>query len=409
MNCRFCEKPLVYELIDLGMSPLANSYLSQTNLQNEEKYYPLRVMVCEKCFLVQLSEDATSPENIFSDYVYFSSYSKTWMNHSEDFAKKMIEKFSLNQHHLVTEIASNDGYLLKNFKDEGTKILGIEPASNISKIAEKNGIPTINKFFGNIVATELKKTTGQSDLLIAINVMPHVPDLHDFTLGMKTLLKSDGVLIIQFSTYLLPFLKDIEFDSIYHEHFSYFSLLSLKKILNHYDLEVFDVEELEIHGGSLRVYVKHTNNQNYEITNAVSILENKEKTFGICSLQTYDNFKHKVSDLKLKIWEFFINSKLNNKKVIAYGAPAKGNTLLNFCGIDKELINYTVDISPHKQELYLPGTHIPIYHPNKLLETKPDFVIILPWNLKDEIIKDTNFIRSWGGKFVTFIPEVSIF
>ena len=409
MNCRFCKNLLEYELINLGMTPLANSYLSQKSLYNEEKYYPLSVMVCNKCFLVQLSEDATSPENIFSDYAYFSSYSKTWMNHSEDFSKKMVDKFSLNQNDLIVEIASNDGYLLKNFKDAGTKILGIEPASNISEIAEKNGIPTINKFFGNNLATELKETTGQSDLLIAINVMPHVPDLHDFTLGMKTLLKPDGVLVIQFSTYLLPFLKDLEFDSIYHEHFSYFSLLSLKKILNHYDLQVFDVEELEIHGGSLRVYVKHMNNSDYEITSAVSTLENKEKTFGMSSIPIYDNFKNRVLDLKLKIWEFLITSKRNNKKVIAYGAPAKGNTLLNFCGIGKELINYTVDISPHKQELYLPGTHIPIYHPDKLLETKPDFLIILPWNLKNEIINDVNFIRNWGGKFVTFIPEVSIF
>ena len=239
--------------------------------------------------------------------------------------------------------------------------------------------------------------------------MPHVPDLHDFTLGMKTLLKPDGVLIIQFSTYLLPFLKDLEFDSIYHEHFSYFSLLSLKKILNHYDLQVFDVEELEIHGGSLRVYVKHMNNSDYNITSAVSALENKEKSFGMSSIQTYDNFKNRVLDLKLNIWEFLITSKRNNKKVIAYGAPAKGNTLLNFCGIGKELIDYTVDISPHKQELYLPGTHIPIYHPDKLLETKPDFLIILPWNLKNEIVNDANFIRNWGGKFVTFIPKVSIF
>ena len=409
MNCRFCKNLLEYELINLGMTPLANSYLSQKNLHNEEKYYPLSVMVCNKCFLVQLSEDATSPENIFSDYAYFSSYSKTWMNHSEDFSKKMVDKFSLNQNDLIVEIASNDGYLLKNFKDAGTKILGIEPASNISEIAEKNGIPTINKFFGNNLATELKETTGQSDLLIAINVMPHVPDLHDFTLGMKTLLKPDGVLIIQFSTYLLPFLKDLEFDSIYHEHFSYFSLLSLKKILNHYNLQVFDVEELDIHGGSLRVYVKHMNNSDYEITSAVSTLENKEKTFGMSSIPIYDNFKNRVLDLKLKIWEFLITSKRNNKKVIAYGAPAKGNTLLNFCGIGKELINYTVDISPHKQELYLPGTHIPIYHPDKLLETKPDFLIILPWNLKNEIVNDANFIRNWGGKFVTFIPEVSIF
>jgi len=409
MNCRFCKNPLEYELINLGMTPLANSYLSQKNLNNEEKFYPLRVMVCEKCFLVQLPEDATSPEKIFSDYAYFSSYSKIWMNHAENFSKKMIDKFSLNPNDLIMEIASNDGYLLKNFKDAGTKILGIEPAFNISEVAEKNGIPTINKFFGNILATELKETTGQSDLLIAINVMPHVPDLHDFTLGMKTILKPDGVLIIQFSTYLLPFLKDIEFDSIYHEHFSYFSLLSLKKILNHYDLEVFDVEELEIHGGSLRVYVKHMYNSTHEITNAVSALENKEKSFGVSSIQTYDNFKNQVLDLKLKIWNFLSSCKYDNKKVIAYGAPAKGNTLLNFCGIGKELIDYTVDISPHKQDLFLPGTHIPIHHPDKLLETKPDFLLILPWNLKDEIINDTNFIREWGGKFVTFIPEVSIF
>jgi len=409
MKCRFCDEELIHSLVDLGMSPLANAYLDAKSLDQKEVFYPLRVFVCHKCLLVQLSENVEEPERIFSKYLYFSSYSKTWLRHTEEFANNVIEKFSLNKNNQVIEIASNDGYLLQHFKKKNISILGVEPASNIAKIAEEKGIKTINKFFGIETAEELKRRGHGADLLIAINVLPHVPKIKDFVEGIKKILKQNGVCMIQFSTYMLPFLRDTEFDSIYHEHFSYFSLLSIQNILINFNLVIFDVEELSIHGGSLRIYVKHAKNTTIKIEQKVNELIKKEMNAGLTLMPNYKSFSKRVMESKLKIWDFFISAKRNNKKIVGYGAPAKGNTMLNFCGIGKEIIEYTVDISPHKQGLFLPGTHIPIKKPEIIKETKPDYVLILSWNFKDEIIQQMNYIREWGGKFVVLHPKIEIF
>jgi len=408
MKCRFCKAELKNLVIDLGMSPLANSLLTKEKTLQKELFHPLKVFVCEKCFLVQLVNDSVSPEEIFSDYVYFSSFSKLWMEHTKKLSDILIQQFSLDKNSQVIEVASNDGYMLKNFVSDNIPVLGIEPAKNICQIAEKEGIPTINKFFGKSTATELVENGKKADLLIAINVMPHVPDLHDFVSGLKILTKTNGVIVIQFSTYLLPFLENNEFDSIYHEHFSYFSLISIQKILNAYDLEIFDVSELSIHGGSLRVFVKHKKNNSFSKKDSVSKLEKKEIGFGVKKINMYNDFMKDISKLKKEIHDFFVNSKLEGKTIACYGAPAKGNTLLNFCELGKNFIDFTVDISPHKQGLFLPGTHIPIFHPDKIKEIKPDLLIILPWNLKEEIIEQMDFIRDWGGKFVTLIPKVNV-
>ncbi|MDC1023647.1 class I SAM-dependent methyltransferase [Nitrosopumilus sp.] len=409
MKCRFCDKELKNLMIDLGMTPLANAYLDNTSIKKEELFYPLRISVCQNCLLVQLVESVESPKQLFSEYLYFSSFSKTWLNHAEELANNLIKKFSLDERNQITEIASNDGYLLKHFKNSNIPILGIEPAENIAKHAEEQGIKTINKFFGLKTANELKENGYDTDLLIAINVLPHVPNVKDFVAGIKKILKPNGICVIQFSTYMLPFLKDTEFDSIYHEHYSYFSLLSIQKILSSFKLEIFDVDELSIHGGSLRIYLKHIENLKIEIDPKVNNLIKKEIDAGLDLVSTYETFSKRVTESKLKIWDFFITAKQNNKKIVGYGAPAKGNTMLNFCGIGKEIIEYIVDISPHKQGLFLPGTHIPIKKPEIIKETKPDYVVILSWNFKEEIIEQMKFIREWGGKFVVLHPKIEIF
>lgn len=409
MNCRFCNEELNHSMVDLGMTPLANAFLDSTSIQEEELFYPLRIFVCDKCLLVQLAESVESPKKLFSEYLYFSSFSKTWLKHAETLANNLLEKFSLNKNDQVIEIASNDGYLLKHFKNANIPILGIEPAENIAKFAEAQGIKTFNKFFGMKTANELKQMGYEADLLIAVNVLPHVPNLKDFVEGIKEILKPNGVCMIQFSTYMLPFLHDTEFDSIYHEHYSYFSLLSVQKILSTFELEIFDVDELSIHGGSLRIYVKHLENSKNKVDKKVNNLMKKEIEAGLDLASNYESFSKRATECKLKIWDFFISAKQNNKKIIGYGAPAKGNTMLNFCGIGKEIIEYTVDISPHKQGLFLPGTHIPIKKPESIKETKPDYVVILSWNFKDEIIQQMNYIRDWGGKFVVLHPKIEIF
>ena len=409
MKCRFCDEELKHLMVDLGMTPLANAYLDTDSIQQEESFYPLRIFVCHNCFLVQLAESVESPKQLFSEYLYFSSYSKTWLNHTEELAHNLIDKFSLDEKNQVIEIASNDGYLLKHFKNKNIPILGIEPAENIAKFAEKQGIKTLNKFFGLQTANELKQTGCEADLLIAINVLPHLPNIKDFVEGIKKILKPNGVCMIQFSTYMLPFLHDTEFDSIYHEHYYYFSLLSVQKILSTFKLEIFNVDELSIHGGSLRIYVKHQENLKIKINQKVNNLIKKEIENGLDLVSTYESFSKRVTRSKLKIWNFFITAKQNNKKIIGYGAPAKGNTMLNFCGIGKDIIEYTVDISPHKQGLFLPGTQIPIKKPEIIKETKPDYVIILAWNFKEEISQQMNFIREWGGKFIVLHPKIEIF
>jgi len=408
MNCRFCHNSLKHVFADLGKSPLANSYLKHEDLNKKESFYPLRTFVCTRCFLVQL-EEFENPRKIFTEYVYFSSFSKTWLNHVKQFSDEVISRFGLDKKSQVIEIASNDGYLLKNFKEKSISVLGIEPAKNIAKIANKNGIPTLPKFFSYNFASELVKKRKSSDLLIVFNVLPHVPKLNDFVKGLKKILKKDGVLVIQFSAYLLDLINKKEFDTVYHEHFSYFSLLSLKKIVAKHNLTIFDAQKEKIHGGSLRVFVTHSTNKNYRISKNVEKLILKEKKFRLDKISTYTKFSKDIPKIKNGIWNFFITATKMNKNIVCYGAPAKGNTLLNYCGIGHDFIEYTVDISPHKQGLYLPGSNIPILSPSKIKKTKPDYVIILPWNLKEEIMEQMSFITTWGGKFVTFIPKVRIY
>ena len=407
MKCRFCESALTNIFLDLGMSPMANSFLKSADLNTTEPCYPLCSYVCSNCFLVQLDE-FEKPQEIFSNYAYFSSFSTTWIDHVEEFVNQLINQFKIDKEKHVIEIASNDGYLLQHFKKKDIPILGIEPAKNIASYAESKGIPTINKFFGVDTAQELAQNGQKADFLIAFNVMPHVPNLNDFVNGLKMILNNDGILIIQFSAYLLKLIELNEFDMIYHEHFSYFSLGTLKKIFSELKLKIFDAEELSIHGGSLRLYIIHEENNSYQKSTRVDQILEKEKQFGLLETSTYDNFTKNIQNVKKDICNFFAEAKKENKKIVCYGAPAKGNTLLNFCGIGKDFIEYTVDKNPHKQELFLPGTHIPIYSPEKVLSTKPDYLLILPWNLKDEIIEEMNFIRDWNGKFVVLIPKIEI-
>ena len=407
MKCRFCNTVLEKVFLDLQKSPLANSFLTEKALKQKEPFFPLCTFICEKCFLVQVT-DSERPENIFNTYAYFSSYSETWLNHVQNFVDLIIQKFSLNEKTLVIEIASNDGYLLQNFKGKNIPILGIEPASNIAIVAEEKGIPTIVNFFSLKLAEDLSNQGRMADCLIAFNVLPHVPNLNDFLRGLKILLKPNGIIIIQFSAYIISLIENNEFDMIYHEHFSYFSLYTIQKILTFHKLIVFDVERKQIHGGSLRLYVKHKENTSIPINPSVNELLNKEKEYGLMKIETYQNFQKKVDEIKHNICNFFIKAKKDGKKIVCYSAPAKGNTLLNYCELGSNIFEYIVDINPHKQGLYLPGTHIPIYAPSKIKETKPDYVVILAWNLKDEIMKQMSHIKEWGGKFVVLIPEIKI-
>ncbi|WP_246282087.1 class I SAM-dependent methyltransferase [Nitrosopumilus ureiphilus] len=407
MNCRFCKNSLKYVFVNLGETPLANSYLTKETMNEVEKKIPLQAFVCEKCFLVQV-EEFEKAKNIFNDYAYFSSYSTSWLDHVKLFADEMIDRFNLSDKDQIIEIASNDGYLLKNFKNKHIPILGIEPASNVAKIAENNGIPTVVKFFSFETAQEIVDAGKKAHLLLAFNVLPHVPNLNDFVLGMKKIIHENGVIVIQFSAYLLDVIQKCEFDMVYHEHFSYFSLFTLKKIFESNNLEIFDVKEIPVHGGSLRLFLKSTQNNEIKIEDSVKNLLKKEENFGLRKISTYLQFQKNVEKSKKSIQEFFIKAKEAEKKIVCYGAAAKGNTVLNFCEITKNDIDYIVDISPHKQGKFLPGTHIPIYFPEKIKETRPDYIVILAWNLKDEIIEQTSFIKEWGGKFVVLIPKVKI-
>jgi len=405
-NCRFCNTQLTQTFCDLGMSPLSNAYLKPEQLQQMEPFYPLHAYVCEHCYLVQLQE-FQSPENIFSDYAYFSSYSESWLKHAKTYTEYMIERFKFNNSSQIIELASNDGYLLQYFKQQDIPVLGIEPAENVAKIAQAAGIPSVIKFFGIQTAKELVNEGKQADLLLGNNVLAHVPDINDFVGGMKLLLKPDGIITMEFP-HLLRLIEQNQFDTIYHEHFSYLSFSTVEKIFAKHGLTLFDVEELTTHGGSLRIFAKHTEDNTHPLTHRLKELRQLEIQQGLGDIGTYQIFAESVRETKRKILEFLIQTKQANKTIVAYGAPAKGNTLLNYCGIRDDFIDYTVDISPHKQGLFLPGTHIAIHHPDKIKETKPDYLVILPWNLKDEIIEQMAYIREWGGQFVTLIPHVEV-
>ena len=407
MKCRFCDKLLKHQFIFLGSSPLSNSYLTKDQLHKMEPYYPLEVCVCDYCFLVQL-EGFESPENIFSDYAYFSSYSDTWLKHAKDYVNKMTTLFGIDTESNVVEIASNDGYLLQYFAGRGIPVLGIEPAVNVAEEAKKKGIPTQVEFFGTETAKRLAIEGKSADLLLGNNVLAHVPDINDFVKGIKILLKPQGVVTLEFP-HLVRLMEDIQFDTIYHEHFSYFSFLTVEKILAAHGLTVFDVEELPTHGGSLRVYAKHTEDNLKPLFERVYELKKREIDAGYTNINNYLTFSKKVEKTKRDILRFLIQVKEEGKTIVGYGAPAKGNTLLNYCGIKTDFMDYTVDKNPYKQGRYLPGSHIPIEAPDKIRETKPDYVFILPWNLKTEIMGQMSYICEWGGKFVVPIPKIEVY
>jgi len=406
-SCRFCRAGLERTFVDLGMSPLCETYPSAAELNRGEVYYPLHVYVCEECFLVQL-EQYESRENIFGEYAYFSSYSDSWLKHAEKYCDKMIRRFGLSRQSLVIEVASNDGYLLQYFVQRNVPVLGIEPAANVAKVAVEKAVPTLVRFFGAQLAEELAGDARCADLVLGNNVLAQVPDLNDFVDGLRILLKPDGVLTLEFP-HLLRLIERNEFDTIYHEHFSYFSLLTTVRILEAHGLRVFDVEELTTHGGSLRVYACRAADQTHDTLPTVRELIETEEQAGLGSADGYGGFGRQAKQAKFALLEFLLTAARRGKSVAGYGAPGKSATLLHYCGIGKDLIEYTVDRSPYKQGRFLPGNRIPIYHPDRIRETKPDFVLILPWNLKDEIMEQLQFIREWGGRFVVPIPEVTIY
>jgi len=405
-NCRFCNSELEHTFVDLGMSPLSNSYISPASLQKMEPFYPLHAFVCGQCFLVQLNE-FESPENIFSDYAYFSSYSKSWLEHARKYVEMMVDRFGFNTESQVIEVASNDGYLLQYFKDRDVPVLGIEPAANVAKVATEAGIPTITRFFGVQTATDLSNNGQYGDLILGNNVVAHVPDLNDFVKGLKILLNEKGVITLEFP-HLQRLIEDTQFDTIYHEHFSYFSFTTIDRVFTSHGLTLFDVDELHTHGGSLRIYARHSEDNSKPVSDNVSTLVNREIEAGFTDINFYLTFEDKVKKTKRDLLEFLIQARRDNKSIVGYGAAAKGNTLLNYCGIRTDFIDYVVDRSPHKQNHFLPGTHIPIHSPEKVAETKPDYLLILPWNLKEEIMEQMQHVREWGCKFVTFIPGVDV-
>ncbi len=405
--CRFCRAPLEQSFVDLGMSPLCETYPAATELNRGEVFYPLHVYVCGKCFLVQL-EEYESAEKIFSDYAYFSSYSDSWLKHAETYCSTMKERFGLNEKSFVVEVASNDGYLLQYFVKQNVPVLGIEPAANVAKVAEQKGVPTLVRFFGVKLAEELAAQGRCADLVLGNNVLAQVPDLNDFVEGLKILLKPEGVLTLEFP-HLSRLIEHNEFDTIYHEHFSYFSMLTTSKILEAHGLKAFDVEELPTHGGSLRVYACREESKTHPIQASVRKLITQEEQEGLASLAGYASFAQQVKETKIALVDFLLKAAREGKSVVGYGAPGKSATLLHYCGIGKDLISFTVDRSPYKQGRFLPGTHIPIHHPDRIRETKPDYVVILPWNLKDEIMQQLQYIREWGGRFVVPIPKAAVY
>jgi SAM-dependent methyltransferase len=406
-SCRFCAEPLRVTFADLGMSPLSNAFLTAEHLGKRESFYPLHVWVCEKCLLVQL-EQFEPPERIFTDeYAYFSSYSDSWLAHSRAYVEEMIRRFGFGAKHLAVEIASNDGYLLQYFVQRGVPVLGIEPAANCAEAAAKKGVPSVVKFFGTQTADDLVSQGKRADLLLGNNVLAHVPDLNDFVQGMKRLLGPAGVVTMEFP-HLLNLIEQNQFDTIYHEHFSYFSWLAVERVFARHGITLFDVEELPTHGGSLRIYGRHAEDASRPVGPRVGALKEKERRAGLERIETYEAFDERVRRTKRRLVEFLVKAKNQGKRIAGYGAPAKGNTLLNYCGVRSDFIEFTVDRSPHKQGRYLPGVHIPILSPDALKDAKPDYVLILPWNLKDEIVEQVGYIREWGGRFVVPIPEVAV-
>jgi SAM-dependent methyltransferase len=404
--CRFCAAPLVTTFADLGLSPLANSYVEPHQLAQPERFFPLHAFVCDRCLLVQLPA-AESPEAIFSDYAYFASFSESWLAHARDYVAMASERFALGPSSRVVEIASNDGYLLRWFVSRGVPVLGIEPAANVAPAAEALGVPTRVRFFDSALARELVAEGIRADLLIGNNVLAHVPALNDFVAGLALLLAPGGVLTMEFP-HLLRLIAEGQFDTIYHEHFSYFSCAAVQRVFAAQGLALFDVEELPTHGGSLRVYARHAAGHSPPISPRVGELLAREEAAGLGRLATYGAFSAAVRRIKRDLLRFLLQAEEEGRQVVGYGAPAKGNTLLNYCGVRADLLAYTVDRSPHKQGRFLPGTRIPIHPPERLAETRPDYVLILPWNLEGEIVRQMAHVRDWGGRFVVAVPELRV-
>lgn len=407
-GCRFCGAALRYTFVDLGMSPLCESYVLKEDLNHVEPFYPLHAYVCDQCFLVQLRGEYVSPEEIFTEYAYFSSYADSWVEHMRRYADMITDRLSLGKGSLVVEVGSNDGYLLQHFVEKGIPVLGIEPAANVARVAAEKGIPTHVLFFGERTARELAADGKQADLICGANVLAQVPQLNDFVAGLRILLKPGGVATIEFP-HLMRLMAENQFDTIYHEHFSYFSLVSAERIFAAQGLTLFDVEEIPTHGGSLRIYARHAGDATKPVTANVEDLRRREIDAGLQRIETYASFGEQVKKTKRKLLQFLIEAKRAGKTVVGYGAPGKGNTLLNYCGIRDDFVDFTVDRSTYKQGKFLPGTHIPIHEPERIREVRPDYVLILPWNFRDEIMQQMAYIREWGGKFVVPIPEVRIF
>ena len=405
MNCRHCNNLLEHIFLDLGFAPPSNAYLDNDDLNKSERFYPLKLFVCERCWLVQTEDYDQVAELFGDDYAYFSSISKSWLEHAARYSAMIIERLQLSRSSHVIEVAANDGYLLKNFIEKGIPCLGIEPTESTALVAEKIGIPIRKDFFGKSLAEVLRAEEKQADLIIGNNVYAHVPDINDFTVGLKTLLKQGGTITLEFP-HLISLLQQTQFDTVYHEHFSYLSLHSVSQIFDHAGLRVFDVEELPTHGGSLRIYGCHAEDERLT-TEAVSIVLSKELRERVLSLETYKVFQSQANKVKDNLLLYLLEQKRLDRQVAAYGAAAKGNTLLNYAGIKPDLLPYVCDAAPSKQGKYLPGSHIPIFHPDVLKDLKPDVVLILPWNIRTEVINQLGYVREWGAKFVVAVPKIT--
>lgn len=406
-HCRFCGKELKHTMVDLGLSPISNEYVTEENVDSGQYYYPLHVMVCEDCYLSQVVE-YKAPEQIFSDYKYFSSFSTSWLEHCSKYVDMIVKRLSLDKNSMVYEIACNDGYLLQYFQPYGIPVCGVEPAKNVAEEAKKKGIPVEVEFWGENTAKQISVSRGKADLIIGNNVLAHVPDINSFVHGICIALKKLGTVTMEFP-HLLKLIKLNQFDTIYQEHFSYFSLLTVCKIFEKHGMKIYDVEELTTHGGSLRIYATHMTNEAYGISDSVEKILLDEKEYGLENMETYEHFSDSVEKIKRNSCKLLIELKEKGKKIAAFGAAAKGNTFLNYCGIGKEYIDFVADSSIPKQGLYLPGTRIPIVSPDKIREEKPDYIVLLAWNLKDEFSELLSYTREWGCKLITFIPETEVF
>lgn len=405
-SCRFCGHSLRHTFVDLGLSPLCQSHITSEQLNRMEPFYPLQAYVCAQCFLVQLDQ-FVGPEAIFSEYAYFASYSDSWVEHGRRYCEEVCARFGINRGSRVIEIASNDGYLLQHFVARDVAVLGVEPAANVAEAAVARGVPTLVRFFGAQLARELAAGHGKPDLLIGNNVLAHVPDLNDFVAGLKILLSAGGIITMEFP-HLLELMRQNQFDTIYHEHFSYFSFTTVSEIFRHHGLTLFDVERLPTHGGSLRIYARHADEPGRPISERATALLALEEEFGMRRIATYAAFAEQVRETKRALLEFLIGAKRAGKRIVGYGAPGKGNTLLNYCGIGVDFLDFTVDRNPYKQGKYTPGTRIPIRHPDELIAARPDYILILPWNLQEEILATVGALPGLRARFVVPIPRVRV-